>query len=150
MSTNPTVEGSPAPRRRRRVTIKGLMVAVLVVAVGLGAATHRYRCHRRAEVLRSRLHDFFHQLEVSNPQEFQSESTMMIDEWLGSGFRFRGEHRTTTRRPIVIEAEVHVRLFDDLGRMVISSGSRSVTWPIEDIERGRKVDLRAEFPEAFR
>ncbi len=151
MGDDPAVKVPKVPgRRRHRLTIGGLMAAVLVIAVGLGWVTHRDRSRRRAEALLDRLRDFFYQLEVSNPKEFQSESLTGIDEWLGSGFRFQGEHRTPTRRPIVVEADVHVRPFDDLGHVVISSGGRSVTWPIEDIERGREIDLRAEFPEAFR
>jgi len=69
---------------------------------------------------------------------------------LGPRLHHNGKYTTPTGRPVLIDLEYLDRPFDPSGRLVLTAEGRWITWPIEDIERGRKVDLKAEFPEAFR
>jgi len=57
--------------------------------------------------------------------------------------------QTPTGKPISIKAELRYGPFLSVREVIIEASGRAVTWPLEDIERGRKIELRAEFPEAF-
>jgi hypothetical protein len=58
--------------------------------------------------------------------------------------------QTQAGKTIQIQADLRIGPFSSVRRVTFETPGRTVTWPFEDIERGRKVDLRAEFPEAFR
>jgi hypothetical protein len=69
------------------------------------------------------------------------------------GADFAGEYhlKTPSGHMIAIIAEIRSGPFGDgPNRVTFEDAGRSMTWPFEDLERGRKVDLRAMFPEAFR
>jgi hypothetical protein len=91
------------------------------------------------------------QLKQDNPSTvFGGFTTSQSSDLLGSSFQYQAKCTTPTGHPIAIDFHYRGRLFTDSGRLVLSAEGKSLTLPPEDVERGRKVDLKAEFPEAFR
>jgi hypothetical protein len=60
------------------------------------------------------------------------------------------QFQVTAGRVITLRAALRSGPFWVDRRLTFESSDRSVTWPFEDVERGRRIDLKAEFPEAFR
>ncbi len=69
---------------------------------------------------------------------------------MGHSCHFEGRYRTSTGRPIACDFRYHNRPFEEVGQLVLSAEGRSMTVPLEDVVSGRAIDLKAEFPEAFR
>jgi hypothetical protein len=91
------------------------------------------------------------QLKQDNPSTvFGGFTTSQSSDLLGSSFRYQSKCTTPTGHPIAIDFHHRGRLFTDSSRLALSAEGKSLTLPLEDIERGRKIDLKAEFPEAFR
>jgi len=137
--------------RRRTFRLRSLLVAVALIGTGLGWATTLSRGDRRNQEAVTRTSAWINKLQADHPTLKGGTASMDIrGDWFGHDSAYRARYETPTGRPIAVSAEMCFRPSRDAGHAVISAGGRSVTRPIEDIERGRKIDLRAEFPEAFR
>jgi hypothetical protein len=147
------LSAAPAPSisHKKGLSTRSMMLIVLFVAVVLGDVLHNTRSSQRAGETSHRLMSWWRQVQVDNPSiSFDSLSIGEPIDWQGCYLRFKAGFKTATGRPIKIDAETRFGWFHHDGHMVISAEGRSITWPIEDAERGRKIDLKAEFPEAFR
>jgi hypothetical protein len=147
--------GEPAgvvPLGRSRLRIKSLMIWIAVLALGLGWVV---QVARNDQILRSDQAVFVSWvaevekahaplLKTSNLSGKSSSNLFEMGRSCDSDFQ------TLAGKPIQIQADLHIGPLSSVRRVTFHSTGRTVTWPFEDIERGRKVDLRAEFPEAFR
>jgi len=145
--------------RGRTFRLRPLMVTVALIAVGLSGTTHLYRgfrrdqeAGRRNQEASTRMFAWIDRLQADHPALKGGTTSMDIrdDYWAGHDWDYRACYETPTGHPITVSARTRSRPSRDPGRVVISAEGRSVTWPIEDVERGRPIDLRAEFPGAFR
>jgi hypothetical protein len=149
MSDQLPAEARPAPGQK--LTIKAMMVIVFTIAVMFGWGMNSVRAWQRVWKLGGRFIAWESQLRADNPSlAFGSlEGTKPID-LRGATSHYQGHYTTPTGRRISFILDAHYGMFGNRGQLVISAEGRSVIWPIEDVERGRKIDLNAEFPEAFR
>jgi hypothetical protein len=141
------------PRTRWTFTIRSMMAVVVTVAALLGYQHALHRSHRRAWRATTQLAELGQQLAQSDPTLRTTGANLGSGtlHWLGGDMKLWDELRTVAGREITVAVEVHMGILrDGPNRVTFESAGRSVTWPFEDLERGRKVDLRALFPEAFR
>jgi hypothetical protein len=153
VSPDEPVEARPVTDsgRERKFTIRWMMVMIFTIAVMLGWALDQARAWRRNGVLGSRFMVWHHQFMADNPSITLGELAFSRPiDLRGSNVRGQGHYTTPTGRRISIDLEARSNPFEDRGQLVISAEGRSVTWPVKDMERGRRIDLKAEFPEAFR
>jgi hypothetical protein len=124
-------------------------VLFLVLAVAI-LANFAWNTHRNQKAQTS-LFAWTNQLKQDNPSIVFSGFTISSSaDLLGGSFQYQSKFKTPTGRPMVIDFNFLGRPFSDSGGLVLSAEGKSLTLPLEDVERGRKIDLKAEFPEAFR
>ena len=153
MNADPAVEvpSGVVPARRPRMRIKSLMIWVGLVALGLGWVLYDARIRQSFQVDRSRFAVW--------AAEFEKDHLSL--EPLGRSMRSTGsifslDQRLTQDYQAKAGGRISIQLVLRAGpswgdrRVTFESPGRTVSWPFEDIERGRKVDLKAEFPGAFR
>jgi hypothetical protein len=136
------------PIRKKKLKIASLLGSFIILLVLGYAANQTHRTNRNQKVVTEFL-VWTTQLEKDNPAVIRGEFMAMTNDF-GAAFHYEGKYTTPADRTIAIEFRHSERLFNRSGRLVFSTEGRSVTWPVEDIERGREIDLKAEFPEAFR
>jgi hypothetical protein len=144
---------TPEPRaiRKKKSSIKSLMIWVLILALGFGLLANLLRSERRTRKVERRFIAWTHQLTKDNPSCAMDRFTMGTGhDPLGNWLHWEGKFKTSTGRPIAFDFIFRDRFFDHPGQVVLSADGRSMTVPLEDIERPRTIDLKAEFPEAFR
>jgi hypothetical protein len=149
MNADLSIDAGPA--RRRRFTIRSLMLAVVAVGFLLGWGIGLERARRRVGEATTELYALVGRIEKDDPSVsmivITGEGHFRLD---GAGSTVRSRLETAAGARIAITIDVRSRVFrDETGQVVFESGGRSVTWPFEDLRRGRKLDLRAIFPEAF-
>jgi hypothetical protein len=144
---------TPNPRaiRKKKPSIKSLMTWVLILALGFGFIANLLRSNHRTQAAQGQFTAWVQRLTKDNPSCAMDRYTMgMGGDLLGSWLHYGGNFKTSAGRPIAFDFVFRNRLFDPPGRVVLSADGRSKTVPLEDIESGRTLDLKAEFPEAFR
>jgi hypothetical protein len=139
------------PEGKSPIRIKSLMVMVAVVALGLGYLTHTVRTLRLLQADESVFKSWVVKVERDNPtlkragMSFRSNSSFFE---LSRSCDYTLV--TPVRKTITIQLVLRRGPFSSVGKVTFDSADRSVTWPFEEIQRGRPIDLKAEFPEAFR
>ncbi len=147
------VETSPkvVPVRKRRFRIKSLMVLVALVGAGLGWVLHVDRVDRWFQADRSRFIEWANEFEQANPSLKPLARSMTASGFLlTTDYQWNQDYQTPAGGSISIQVALQAGPVSTQRRVIFESPGRTVTWPFEDIERGRKVDLKAEFPGAFR
>jgi hypothetical protein len=138
----------PEPNYKKTFKI-ALLLGSLFILLALGYTLNQtHRTSRNQKVVNEFL-AWTNQFAKDNPSVVLEGYTAMSKDF-GAAFHYEGNYKTPTDRTIAIDFRHRERLFNRSGRLIFTAGGRSITWPVEDIERGRKVDLEAEFPEAFR
>jgi hypothetical protein len=150
LEDHPVAPTGPVVARKKKSEIRSIMLAILVLALVLGLATNWSRNHRRAQDKHIEVGRWFGQLLEDNPtviaEGFGGSSG---GDLLRSQIHFQGRCLTPTRHSISMDVDYRIGPLGEETRLVLSSEGRSATRPIEDLIH-RKVDLKAEFPEAFR
>jgi hypothetical protein len=154
MNPDSPVEGPAGvvPLSQSRLRIKSLMIWIAVLAVGLGWVVQVARNDRILRSDQAVFMSWVADVEKAHAaslitSELSGKSSSNLFEM---GRRCDSVFRTQAGKPIQIRADLRIGPLSSVRRVTIETPGRTVTWPFEDIERGRKVDLRAEFPEAFR
>jgi hypothetical protein len=136
---------------KSRSRIKSLMLTVAYVAFGCGVLVWGARTIYQNEADQARFNSWMAEVDKANPSITRSGMSMK------SSFNivvFSRECRysclTPTKKEIKIEATLRTTPISILRQVTFESNGKSVTWPFQDIENGRMIDLKAEFPEAFR
>lgn len=140
-------------QRRQSFSTRSLMLAVVVVAAGLGLWLALTRSARRIDAVSDRLSALVQQTLRDDPSiEMRGMSKLgRGDGPLGTLAKIQYWRKTPTYRKITITVEVRAGLLrDGPDRLRFETMGRSVELPFDDLERDPKVDLRAMFPEAFR
>jgi hypothetical protein len=137
--------------RGSRLRIEWLMAWVAVIAVVSGWIVHVNRMDRSFQEDRSQFIGWAAEFEKDQPSLRPLDRSMTT-----SGIFFWADHRwnqddkTPTGERISIQVALQAGPAWADRRVTFESPGRTVTWPFADIERGRRIDLKAEFPEAFR
>ena len=154
MNSDSPVEGPAGvvPLGRSRLRIKSLMVWIAVLAVGLGWVLETARNDRSLRSDQAVFASWVAEVEKAHASSLKTSdlSAKSSSNFFEMGRRCDGVFQTKAGKPIQIQADLRIGPLSSTRRVTFHSTGRAVTWPFEDIERGRKVDLRAEFPEAFR
>jgi hypothetical protein len=154
MDADLPIDAGSAPRRR--FTIRSMMLTVVAVAVLLGWGIGLVRSHRWVDSVTARLVGLLDVVGRDDPSlqvtpVSLASGTHYAFHALGARAKGRGYVITSARREISISLESRAGILGNgPDRVIFESGDRTESWPYEDVERGRKVDLRAMFPEAFR
>jgi hypothetical protein len=139
------------PVVKRRLRIKSLMVWVALVAAGLGWVLHTERAGRSLRADAAVFASWIGEFQAAHPTlKPLGTSIKSSSSFFEMGRRCQYEFQAPAGRFIVITADLRSGPFHTNRRVNFESSGGEVTWPFEDIERGRKVDFKAEFPEAFR
>jgi hypothetical protein len=131
--------------------VKSLMVMVAVVALGVGLFANMARTSRIQQQDQALFNAWLTELEKADPTlkptgtKFRSTS-MFLELTRTCDYNLL----TPTRKTITIQVVLRTNPFSSVRKLTFDHAGHSVTWPFEDIERGRKIDLKTEFPEAFR
>jgi hypothetical protein len=139
------------PAGKRRFRIKSLLVWIVLIAAGLGWVLHTERAGRAlradAAVFASWIGDF----QATHPSvKLIGSSVKSSSSFFEMGRRCDYEFQAPAGRWITIHADLRSGPFHTNRQVTFESGGQEVTWPFEDIERGRKIDPSTEFPGAFR
>jgi hypothetical protein len=139
------------PVRKSRLRIKMLMIVVGLVAAVLGWVHHIDRAER---AFRKDQAVFASWIAVfrSAPPAFQPAATLVksFSSLTEMGRRCQYEFWSPAGQLIGIVADFRYGPFHADRQVIFVARDRTVNWPFEDVVRGRKVDLKAEFPGAFR
>ena len=140
------------PLGRSRPRIKSLMVGIAVLAVGLGWLAEVVRNDRLLRSDQAVFASWVAEVERAHAPMLATAnfSARSSSNLLEMGRRCDGLFQTRAGKPIQIQADLRIGPLSSVRRVTIHADNRVVTWPFEDIERGRKLDLKAEFPGAFR
>jgi hypothetical protein len=149
MNADLPIDTGPAPRRR--FTIRSMMLAVIAIGFLIGWGLGLERASRRVGQATTELYALVGRIERDDPSVssivINGEGQFRLD---GAGSTVRSLLKTATGAEVAITIDVRSRVFrGESGQVVFEAGGRSVTWPFDDLRRGRKLDLRAMFPEAF-
>jgi len=159
MSIDPPADSPTvvAPARKRRFTIRSLMAAVVVVAVVLGWGVAGERCSGRIARVQGQVARWVVGIQAANPtcrggMTKQGFTTVLL---FGSWGEYQADFTTAAGKPIRVSVDLRCSPFGDAHRVVVEASGRAVAWPIQGVDQGRAtdlrpIDLRAEFPEAFR
>jgi hypothetical protein len=144
----------PGPARKKKFTLKFVIAQSLIMAVVLGYLNHITHKGQRMRTTRQNVLDWTFKIVRDNPSlVLAGHSSEGGEDLLGAWSHVEGTLKTPAGRLIAISFTSRDRLFDKSDgpdHLVLTAEGRSVTWPIEVIERAQKVDLKTEFPEAFR
>jgi hypothetical protein len=141
----------PGLVRKQKFTLRWALTLTLVMALVLSFGSNYSRSSNHTRMARDHVRAWTFRLAKDNvPLTIGSSTTQMGNDLLGTWSSYQGKLTTPTGRAIVIDFTSRDRLFDKSDHLVLSAEGKSVTWPIESIDRAQKVDLKAEFPEAFR
>jgi hypothetical protein len=147
---------SPAQHEKvksKRITIATLMLVIATVATLLAYALPLYRLNTKYAQLDGQFAGFLDRISKQN-------APLMIEQF-STGFETSAFPSRTRRewkiqfynagagRPIHVDFVVQAGIFGDDNRMVLSYEGRSLTRPFRGFDNV-KLDLKAEFPEAFR
>jgi hypothetical protein len=153
MGADPGVEvpSGVVPVRKSRLRIRSLMVWVALVGAGLGWVLHTVRTERAFQADRAIFAVWAAEFEKDNPA-LKPLGRSMSSTWnfLELDQRLYQNYQTAAGGRFSIQLVLRGGPFWGDRRVDFESPGRSATWPFEDIARGRKVDLKTEFPEAFR
>ena len=149
MNADLSIDAEPAPRRR--FTIRSMMLAMIAIGVLVGWALGLERARRRVGQATTQLYALMDRIETDDPSVQIIETTGRGQfDLFGAGSTVYSRLQTATGAGIVITITVHSQVFGkETGEVAFQVSGRSVTWPFDDLLRGRKIDLRAMFPEAF-
>jgi len=139
----------PQSSRKKKFAINWL--AVVSFALMFGVLANFAWSTLRNQKVQTDLSAWTDQLQKDNPSiKFAGFKGGYSGDLLGTSYQYQGKYTTPTGHPIAIDFNFRGRPFADSSRLVLSAAGKSLTLPLADIERGRKLDLKAEFPEAFR
>ncbi len=142
-------EGSPraAPPRRSRFKIGSLMTWVALVAVGLGWVLYTARTRRASQVDKARFNAWAADFEAVHPT-LKPLGRSMTSTWnfFELDQRWHQDYQTPKGQSISIQGVVRTGPLRRDRWLTFESPGLVVTWPFEDVERGRKVDLVIDFP----
>lgn len=154
MNSDSPLEGLPGvdPAGRSRPRIRSLMVGIAVLAVGLGWLAEVVRNDRSLRADQAVFASWLAEVERAHAPILATAnvSARSSSNLLEMGRRCDGVFQTKAGQPIQIQADLRIGPLSSVRRVTIHANGRVVTWPFEDIERGRTLDLEAEFPGAFR
>jgi hypothetical protein len=129
----------------------GLLLIVCALLLAAGVLTRIYVTSRRSAQLQTAFLAWTTQLAKDNPSlVFRGFTASQHADLRGTSLDYHWKYATPTGRQIAIDLSLQERPFSLPSPIVISTDGRSMTLPLEDMERGRKLDLKTEFPEAFR
>jgi hypothetical protein len=139
----------PQPSRKKKFAINWL--AVVGFGLVLGVLANFAWSSLRYQKAQTDLFAWTSQLQKDNPSiKFAGFKAGYSGDLLGMSYQYQGKYTTPTGHPIAIDFNFRGRPFADSSHLVLSAEGKSLTLPFADVERGRKLDLKAEFPEAFR
>ena len=153
MNPDPPIEEATGavPVRGRGVRLKSLMGWTVVIACGLGWVLHTDRTSRALRMDQDVFDAWIARFQADHRAIRQlANSVRSTSYFLEMGRNRLYQYEAPIGRPISIQAELRSGPLRSTRHVIFESAGRTVSWPFEDIERGRKVDLASEFPGAYR
>ena len=155
MSAEMSPEGSPTPdpgpTRRGKFPLWWMVANGLLMGLVFGYLFFYANGGRRTRAAQEEVLSWAFRVAKDNPSVLMGSSKSETSgDLLGTWCHVEGTLTTKAGRPIAFDYVARDRLFARTDRLVLTAEGRSVDWPIESIGRAQKVDLTAEFPEAFR
>jgi hypothetical protein len=149
MDADLPIDAEPAPRRGP--TIRSMMLGVVVFGCLFAWGLGMFRVSRRLDQEAIRPYELVARIKQDDPSVGLIQITGSYNlRPLGCTGESLCRLGTKTGREVRITVGVRQQIFGGVsGVVTFESGGRSVAWPLEDLERGRKIELRAIFPEAF-
>ena len=144
---------TPDPKRitKQRLALRWAMAVTWVMALVTLYFSNYSRSGNHTRMTRDRVINWTFRLAKDNlPLTLGSTKSELGNDLLGTWASYQGALVTPTGRAIRIDFTSRDRFFDKSDHLVLTAEGKSVTWPIESIDRAQKVDLKVDFPEAFR
>jgi hypothetical protein len=145
-----TPETTSRPSRGYRLTIRSIMVFVVLFALGFGFVVNQTRNVNQAKAVEDRTLAWINRLFLEQSMAKAESAYGVVEGYFSCDWEYNGYFTTEFNHLIVIKVRVHSRSSGPEGQIEFSSEGQTITWPIEDIEKARKINLKAEFPKAFR